>query len=112
MFIAVYEFEIKDGAEDRFRAAWLEVTKVIYQHCGSYGSRLHTSDKPNVMIGYAQWPTREQWEKEHEIKSAIYHTAFADMHSCLVQMNTVYQLEVCDDYLQSALAMEVQQEAY
>ncbi|WP_409126676.1 hypothetical protein [Vibrio parahaemolyticus] len=50
MFIAIYEFEIKDGMEASFREAWLEVTKVIYQKCGSFGSRLHTSDKPNVLV--------------------------------------------------------------
>jgi len=29
MFVAVYEFEIKEGAETSFREAWLEVTKAI-----------------------------------------------------------------------------------
>jgi heme-degrading monooxygenase HmoA len=63
MFIAVYEFEVKEGSEAVFRESWLEVTKAIYQRCGSFGSRLHQSDVPNVFVGYAQWPSREQWEK-------------------------------------------------
>ncbi|WP_419835595.1 antibiotic biosynthesis monooxygenase family protein [Endozoicomonas atrinae] len=67
MFIAVYEFEIKAGTEAEFRKAWLEVTKVIYQQCGSFGSRLHTSDDSNILVGYAQWPDREQWKKDHEL---------------------------------------------
>ena len=46
MFIAVYEFEIEDGMNAEFREAWLEVTKAIYKQCGSFGSRLHLSDKP------------------------------------------------------------------
>ncbi|HHT0378574.1 TPA: hypothetical protein ACTW5H_003377 [Raoultella planticola] len=44
MFIAVYALEIKQGTEASFR----EACKEIYQHCGCFGSRLHTSDKPNI----------------------------------------------------------------
>ncbi|MFM2485201.1 hypothetical protein [Celerinatantimonas yamalensis] len=53
MFIAVYEFEIKEGTEMVFREAWLNVIKAIYQFCGSFGSRLHVSDKPTIWVGYA-----------------------------------------------------------
>ncbi len=104
MFIAVYEFEIKEGTEAAFREAWLEVTKAIYKHCGSFGSRLHTSDKPNILVGYAQWPSREQWEKDHELTDEKYKKARNEMRNCLVQSKTVYQLEVSDDYLQSTAA--------
>ncbi|WP_419535472.1 antibiotic biosynthesis monooxygenase family protein [Endozoicomonas sp.] len=101
MFIAVYEFEIKQGTEAEFRKAWLEVTKVIYQQCGSFGSRLHTSDDPSILVGYAQWPSREQWEKDHELTDAVYLVARQKMKDCLVQSKTVYKLEVSDDYLQA-----------
>ncbi len=106
MFIAVYEFEIKQGTEASFREAWLEVTKAIYQHCGSFGSRLHTSEQPNILVGYAQWPNREQWEKDNELTDALYQKARTEMRNCLVQSKTVYKLEVRDDYLQSSLAKE------
>ncbi|WP_427978649.1 putative quinol monooxygenase [Agarivorans sp.] len=104
MFIAVYEFEVKQGMEGAFREAWLEVTKAIYQQCGSFGSRLHLSDKPNVLVGYAQWPSREQWEKEHQLTGESYQNARDQMRNCLVQSRTVYKLDVSDDYLQSRLA--------
>ncbi|MGB2065768.1 MAG: hypothetical protein ACPHUL_11440, partial [Marinomonas gallaica] len=104
VFIAVYEFQIKDNMELLFREAWLEVTKSIYQNCGSFGSRLHTSETPNILIGYAQWPSREQWEKDHELTDALYAKARNGMRRCLVQTKTVYELEVCDDYLQTVLA--------
>ncbi|MGP8305040.1 antibiotic biosynthesis monooxygenase family protein [Vibrio sp. YIC-376] len=104
MFIAVYEFEIKAGTEAAFRDAWLEVTKAIYQHCGSFGSRLHISDKPNILVGYAQWPSREQWEQDNELTDALYQRARNEMRACLVKSKTVYKLEVCDDYLQNVLA--------
>ncbi len=106
MFIAVYEFEIKPGTEASFRKAWFEVTKAIYQYCGSFGSRLHISDKPNILVGYAQWPNREQWDKVHELTDASYQKARREMQNCLVQTKTVYKLEVSDDYLQSSLAKE------
>ena len=106
MFIAVYEFEIKDGCEDRFRKAWLQVTKSIYQHCGSFGSRRHYSDKPNVLVGYAQWPSREQWEKDNRLTDELYEVARKEMAECLVQSKTVYKLDVSDDYLQTTLAAQ------
>ncbi|MEI8632694.1 antibiotic biosynthesis monooxygenase [Vibrio sp. PP-XX7] len=102
MFIAVYEFEIKHGAEAEFREAWLEVTKAIYKYCGSFGSRLHTSDNPNVLVGYAQWPSREQWEQDHELTDEQYLFFRQKMRDCLVQSKTVYELEVSDDYLRSS----------
>ncbi|MBU1294806.1 MAG: antibiotic biosynthesis monooxygenase [Gammaproteobacteria bacterium] len=106
MFIAVYEFEIKEGTEASFRNAWLEVTKAIYKNCGSFGSRLHTSDKPNILVGYAQWPSREQWEKITDLTDELYQSARNEMRRCLVQSKTVYELEVCDDYLQTSVAPE------
>lgn len=104
MFIVVYEFEIKDGTEASFREAWLEVTKAIYGNCGSLGSRLHTSDRPNTLVGYAQWPNREQWEKDHQFADERYQKSRKEMRSCLVRSTTVYKLEVSDDYLQPNLA--------
>ncbi len=82
------------------------MTKVIYQKCGSFGSRLHTSDKPNILVGYAQWPSREQWEKDHNLTGELYKKAREEMRNCLVQSRTVYKLEVSDDYLQTTQASE------
>lgn len=104
MFIVVYEFEIKDGSEITFREAWREVTKGIYQCCGSFGSRLHVSDKPNILVGYAQWPSREQWEKNNELTDKYYQQARERMRACLIQSRTVYKLQVSDDYLQTTQA--------
>lgn len=99
MFIAVYEFEIKPGAERAFRAAWLDVTKSIYRYCGSFGSRLHTSEQPHILLGYAQWPSKVQWEKEHHLTDPLYLEARETMQKYLIRSRTVYKLEVCDDYL-------------
>ena len=110
MFVAVYEFEIKEGAETSFREAWLEVTKAIYEHCGSFGSRLPTSDKPNILVGYAQWPDRETWEKDRPVIDEKYHRARKQMLDCLVQSKTVYELEVSDDYLRANLSRSPNQD--
>ena len=110
MFVAVYEFEIKEGAETSFREAWLEVTKAIYEHCGSFGSRLHISDKPNILVGYAQWPDRETWEKDRPVIDEKYHRARKQMLDCLVQSKTVYELEVSDDYLRANLSRSPNQD--
>ncbi|WP_417528818.1 antibiotic biosynthesis monooxygenase [Marinomonas shanghaiensis] len=72
MFIAVYKFEIKEDTEASFCSAWLDVTKAIYKNGGSFGSRLHTSDNPNIFVGYAQWPSREQWEKISDFTNESY----------------------------------------
>ncbi|MGO2235230.1 MAG: hypothetical protein ACTH5B_14255, partial [Marinomonas sp.] len=66
--------------------------------------RLHTSDKPNILVGYAQWPSREQWEKITDLTDELYQSARNEMRRCLVQSKTVYELEVCDDYLQTSVA--------
>ncbi|WP_371378225.1 antibiotic biosynthesis monooxygenase [Thalassotalea aquiviva] len=104
MFIAIYEFEIKPGSELKFRQAWLSLTKLIYQQCGSLGSRLHYSDKSHVMVGYAQWPSEAQWAKDHNVSDRLFELARQQMGECLVQSKVVYQLEVSDDYLQTTPA--------
>ena len=41
MFCVIYKFTVKPDHEDQFRQHWLAVTKHLYQHAGSLGSRLH-----------------------------------------------------------------------
>jgi hypothetical protein len=100
MFIAVYEFEIRDGMEEEFRSYWLKATRGIYQECGSYGSRLHKSQKQNIFVGYAQWPSKKQWGM-FELKKHINVEALSRMMNCLISSKTVYEMEVTDDYLHS-----------
>lgn len=103
MFIAVYEFKIREGMEQQFRGAWLQVTKAIYKHCGSYGSRLHTTENKNILVGYAQWPDKHQWQKNHNITDVEYIEGRKIMKECLVTSETRYEMQVSDDYLQSSL---------
>ena len=107
MFIAVYEFEIKDGKDSEFRASWLKLTQGIYRECGSLGSRLHRTEKENVFIAYAQWPDKKIWKENIGVQSSEFIKARTDMQACLVAFKTLYELEVLDDYLQQAVFSSV-----
>jgi len=98
MFIAIYEFDVKDDKEDKFIEAWREVTEVIYKNYGSYGSRLQ-KDKSGKYVGYAQWPDQETWARDRSSDTAL-QRARDTMWSCLNSSKTVYAAEVISDYLQ------------
>lgn len=63
MFIAIYQFDVKPGHEKTFVENWKIVTKAIYRHRGSLGSRLHRTST-GAYIAYAQWPSQKQFECE------------------------------------------------
>lgn len=62
MFVVFYHWRLKPGTEEAFRAAWTRLTKAIRSRYGSQGSRLHRAED-GTWWAYAQWPTREAWEK-------------------------------------------------
>ncbi|PUA30564.1 MAG: hypothetical protein B0W54_08795 [Cellvibrio sp. 79] len=62
MLAVVLEFDVIEGKDKEFVAAWTECTKTIYENFGSLGSRLHTSET-GAYIAYAQWPSIEAYEK-------------------------------------------------
>lgn len=101
MFAVIYQFEVKSGKESAFRAAWKDLTSLIYQNCGSLGSRLHSSNA-GTYIAYAQWSNREQWKNasaylpEH---SAKFSTA---MRSACTEIKVLYELEMMEDLLKDA----------
>lgn len=100
MFIAVYRFSVKTGHERAFRQAWLELTQGIYLRRGSLGSRLHR-DAGGQFIGYAQWPSRAAWENAGDIQlDERYRQARERMHATLLADDTLFEMEVTDDYLQ------------
>ena len=98
MFIAIYEFAVKDGMHQDFIDSWLELTKGIYENYGSYGSRLQR-DTSGKYVGYAQWPDRETWATDWSADTSLSPARDA-MRACLVDVRTVYEAEVVADYLQ------------
>jgi len=101
MFVAVYEFTVKSDLAQRFRQEWVKTTQGIYQEYGSLGSRLHTTNHLDVYIGYAQWPTREQWASEKNNLTGAYFHAWQSMRECIESVRVLHEMEVCDDYLQT-----------
>jgi quinol monooxygenase YgiN len=100
MFIAIYQFKVKTGHEEAFRRAWLELTQGIYLRRGSLGSRLHLDAEGNY-LGYAQWPDRATWEKAGNISLEERHLRARErMRATLLSNETIFEMEVTDDYLQ------------
>ncbi|CAI0771410.1 antibiotic biosynthesis monooxygenase family protein [Serratia entomophila] len=100
MFIAIYQFKVKTGHEEAFRRAWLELTQGIYLRRGSLGSRLHLDAEGNY-LGYAQWPDRATWEKAGNISLEERHLRARErMRATLLSDETIFEMEVTDDYLQ------------
>ena len=58
----IYSFIIIESKEDVFINAWTELTKLIYEYEGSYGSRLHKINN-TLFIGYAQWSDEDAWKQ-------------------------------------------------
>ncbi|WP_299098097.1 antibiotic biosynthesis monooxygenase [uncultured Winogradskyella sp.] len=61
MYIVLYTIRIKPNQEEKFIEAWTGLTKLIYKHEGSLGSRLHKKDNLNF-FAYAQWPNKSTFD--------------------------------------------------
>jgi len=56
MFIAIYQWNVRQDQEEAFLNAWSKLTEIIYREQGSLGSRLHKSHDGRY-LAYAQWPS-------------------------------------------------------
>lgn len=102
MFAALYTFEVIPGKEDALIESWTRLTELIYDYCGSLGSRLHLSENPNVYVAYAQWPSREFWEKgapENFPQEGIEMRNI--MKTCCTNIETKYELTMVSDRLKA-----------
>ena len=70
-FCVIYRWKLVPGKEEQFRQGWEAMTVELRENAGALGSRLHRSDE-GTWVAYAQWPSREAWEK------AAVETAAAD----------------------------------
>lgn len=105
MFVAIYELCPKPGQEAAFAETWAEFTRQIFRHCGSLGSRLHTTDDPGRTIAYAQWPSRAAWEAASSDDPA-FRAARDAMFATLASNQTLFELESEVDLLQRATHAE------
>ncbi|MCB0640773.1 MAG: antibiotic biosynthesis monooxygenase, partial [Phaeodactylibacter sp.] len=92
MFIAIYRFQAKPGQVQSFIEAWKDLTELIYQHCGSLGSRLHREDELNF-IAYAQWPDRDTWKHPKPLPATADAIRQQMRESCSL-IETLHELEV------------------
>jgi len=99
MFVAVYRWKLKEGAEQRFREGWRRRTVEIYRECGSLGSRLHRAED-GTWVAYAQWPDRRRWEAARQVAVADTEAPAMMKESIEVSFPEIL-MEVADDLLQS-----------
>ncbi len=65
-FAVIYRWRIRSGMEDQFQQAWATITKSFIETRNALGSRLHKA-ADGSWIAYAQWPTRQAWDKSREL---------------------------------------------
>lgn len=104
-FTVIYAFTIHEGKAETFIHAWSEITKLIYQYEGSYGSRLHKASD-TLFIGYAQWPNRRRWEESGNNLPESAGELRATMRACCAEIKTEHELEVVSDLLKDSLFSE------
>ena len=98
MFIAIYYFKVKEGRDEDLIKSWAELTKLIYQYCGSLGSRLHSKGE-NEYIAYAQWPDRETWNPATPVDIPGGDEWRTMMRDSCEEIKTLHELEVEVDLL-------------
>src|SRR4051812_48295788 len=99
MYIIIYRFTPKADQEAKFIESWKKVTDGIYQYRGSLGSRLH-KDTAGNWIAYAQWPSKEAFEKKVEVP--FDHTeSLKSLMATLEKSEVLYELSVVEDLLKS-----------
>lgn len=97
MFCVVYRFAVRPGRAAEFQSAWRALTLLIREHQQSLGSRLHRAGELEF-LGYAQWPSREQWAAPPALPAAA-DGPRALMKDCCESIAVSHELEVVDDLL-------------
>ncbi|PCH81282.1 MAG: hypothetical protein COB96_02755 [Planctomycetota bacterium] len=94
-FAVLYRWKIRNGMEQKFRAAWETVTDLLMEKRGSLGSRLHQSED-GLWVAYAQWPSREAWDRSSKL-GAIDSAAAAGMSAAIEEsFEPLLMLPICD----------------
>lgn len=101
-FTVIYSFALHEGKSADFVHAWTELTKLIYQYEGSYGSRLHRATD-TLYIGYAQWPSRAVWEQSGGNLPESAEEFRTIMRACCTEIKTEHELTVVSDLLKDSV---------
>lgn len=95
MLTVSYRFKTHPQKNEAFEESWKEVTQLIYQHCGSLGSRLYKSSEDSY-FGIAQWPDKITW-KESDASSFDMDNWFSKMRACCESIEKLDELELIHD---------------
>lgn len=98
MFTIIYTFKILPGKTKDFIYNWEELTKLIYQNQGSYGSRLHKISDLNY-LAYAKWPSKAVWNNCGKNLPEIAQEFSKNMKAACQSSTTDYELEIVSDLL-------------
>jgi len=100
MFVALYEFQIKEGMNAQFEKNWAIFTDSIYRCRGSKGSRLHTTKTKNTYIAYAQWPDEKTYFSDgEEFYNEGELIARQLMRDSVLESKVLHLMDVSDDRL-------------
>jgi heme-degrading monooxygenase HmoA len=100
MFCVVYSFQTNPGSEKLFKDAWADLTRIIYKHAGSLGSRLHRCGRDHY-IAYAQWPDKASWQNASGRLPESAAEVSERMNAACKDIKTVYELEMVEDLLKN-----------
>jgi len=97
MFSVIYTFKVKEGKDKGFLDGWAGLTKLIYKHEGSLGSKVH-KDKNGDYVAYAQWPSREAWKNAGANLPKEETDKFrSQMKDSCTAMETLFELDLVMD---------------
>jgi heme-degrading monooxygenase HmoA len=100
MFCVIYEFEVNPMKENEFKKIWHQLTLLIKEFRGGLGSRLHKDTmKPNIWVGYAQWPSEDVWNNPDPANEENLAQLRDRLRETCIDIRPVYQLDVVDDLL-------------
>ena len=97
-FTVIYSFQVQEGKEAQFIAAWKGLTKLIYEHRGSLGSRLHKFNESEY-IAYAVWPDRDTFNDVNRTMPESADQFRAAMREACSNIETKYELDVVEDLI-------------
>lgn len=108
-FTVIYSFKVVEGKEKDFIKSWAELTKLIYEFEGSYGSRLHKVNS-TLFIGYAQWPSKEVYDRSGNNLPQSANKFREQMRECCSEIKTEFELSsVVLDFLKDEQHMAYKQ---
>lgn len=98
MYVVVYLFKVKPNQEQKFIDGWKGLTKLIYKHESSLGSRLHLETEGQY-IAYAQWPDKITFEASSNNLPEEANTFRNLMRMSCETIEVLNKMEVVEDML-------------